>query len=108
MRSFKKTKQQKRSGTAAKKGRKYIFFDQLLFLKKIYEPNKTSSSIDSTTTLEEPVPIDNEERGNDQPQPASKPVVEKTSRKRKPDEFEKKIIDILEKPGEGNIMDRNN
>ncbi|XP_022179000.1 uncharacterized protein LOC111039711 [Myzus persicae] len=43
---FKKDKESKRSGSGAKKIKKYVYFDQLQFLRKIYVERPTSNSLE--------------------------------------------------------------
>ncbi|XP_045478973.1 uncharacterized protein LOC123683977 [Harmonia axyridis] len=43
--SMKNKKDEKKSGSAAKKSRRYIHEEQLMFLKKVYEPRSTQESI---------------------------------------------------------------
>lgn len=42
-----------RSGAAANHSKKYVYYDQLLFLKKIAHPNETEDSLDNTINEEE-------------------------------------------------------
>ncbi|KAL1509968.1 hypothetical protein ABEB36_004631 [Hypothenemus hampei] len=50
LKSLKKVNSQKTSGARARTVRKYLFYEQLLFLKKIYDPKVSSSNLDVTTT----------------------------------------------------------
>lgn len=92
----------KRSGSAASAMKKYHFFEQLSFLKKI-APSETQSSIATnsiTQNLEEPSELPCEETPNEQQtseQINSMSTSNTSRRKRKPDEFETEVLNILKR-----------
>lgn len=88
----------KRSGSAASATKKYHLFEQLSFLKKI-APSETQSSIATTQNQEE----SSQQPREESPTPTTnaqqaEPSTSKTShRKRKADEFETEVLNILKK-----------
>lgn len=92
----------KRSGSAASAMKKHHFFEQLSFLKKI-APSETQSSIATnsiTQNLEEPSELPCEETPNEQQtsvQINSMSTSNTSRRKRKPDEFETEVLNILKR-----------
>lgn len=82
--------------------KKYHFFEQLSFLKKI-APSETQSSIATnsiTQNLEEPSELPCEETPNEQQtsvQINSMSTSNTSRRKRKPDEFETEVLNILKR-----------
>lgn len=89
----------KKSGSAASAIKKYHFFEQLKFLIKI-APAETHSSIatnSATQNQEEPAPEESPNE-NHLSTEINEPSSSKTSRrKRKPDEFETEVLNILKK-----------
>lgn len=92
----------KRSGSAASTTKKYHFFDQLLFLKK-NASSETGSSIarnSATQNLDEPSEQLREESPNEQQasvQMNETSISNISRRKRKPDDFETEVLNILKK-----------
>lgn len=87
----------KRSGSAASAIKKYHLFEQLTFLRKI-APAETQSSIatnSATQNQEEPAPEESPNE-NQHSIEINEPNSSKTSRrKRKPDEFETEVLNII-------------
>lgn len=52
---MKKYKEISRSGAAASRMKKYVYHDQLLFLKKVAVPNETEDSLNDSTNMNEEV-----------------------------------------------------
>lgn len=105
VRSYKNYKKNERSGAGINKCRKYIYHDQLLFLEKVVEPRETTSNINLEDML---LQTDGNSVVNDDndnvdvelisPQKAKRSKKEKLKNKKsKMDEFETKIINILDK-----------
>ncbi|XP_074041481.1 uncharacterized protein [Leptinotarsa decemlineata] len=99
MKHIRQDKDSKKSGAGASKIKKYVYHDQLQFLKKIAHQHDTESSINvpegnNTASPTEDI-IDNP--GTRIPaQPTKSQVTRK--RKRNEDEFEPKMMKILENP----------
>lgn len=102
----KKDKYEKKSGSAAKPIKKYVFYDQLLFLDKLYDKRDTVGSMDSPTDeLEENV----EHQPSEQQPQAEAEMVDvphtlvskrsenpKSRKHKKPDEVELRILKAME------------
>ncbi|XP_068082562.1 uncharacterized protein [Anabrus simplex] len=96
IKSCKKSKEHQRSGSGAFKIKKYVYNDQLQFLKKLTEGRHTEDSL-----------ADNTQMGvndfTERSQELKVPNKEKGSRKRrKPDELEIKMLQALESSGQPN------
>lgn len=98
MKQIRKEKDSKKSGAGANKIKKYIFNDQLQFLKKVVHQNATSSSInvpEGDNIVSPTEEIDDTEILI--PAQSKKPNVTR-KRKTNQDEFELKMMKIIENP----------
>ncbi|XP_046673246.1 uncharacterized protein LOC124362627 [Homalodisca vitripennis] len=99
MKHIRQDKDSKRSGAGASKIKKYIYHDQLQFLKKIAHQHDTESSINVPEGNNSVSPTEDiiDNTGTRIPAQPNKPKVTR-KRKRNEDEFELKMMKILEQP----------
>lgn len=98
MKHVRKDKDSKKSGAGASKIKKYVYHDQLQFLKKIAHQRDTESSI-NVPEGNNPSPTEGVIDDSGTPTPAqTKNARETRKRKRNEDEFELKMMKVLEKP----------
>lgn len=76
---YKKDKESKRSGSGAKKLKKYVYFDQLKFLHKLYVERPTSNSLEPRNDIadEDEDRIEQEQQASDDVSVVSKSSIEK-------------------------------
>ncbi|CAG5023509.1 unnamed protein product [Parnassius apollo] len=94
--SLNKEKSVKKSGAGATTIRKYVYFDQLQFLNKIFceRPTDRVEKLSRGNNVEESTEINCSSQFKSPPPPQQ----QLGSRKRKIDEIDKKLLHILEKP----------
>jgi hypothetical protein len=103
MRSYRKQNDEKKSGAGANSSRKYICYEQMLFLKKVAQHKDTVSSL-SENTDETNEAIDEctgdiswrNIRSQIDSSEFSRPAARKR-KNRQPDEVEARVLEILEK-----------
>lgn len=97
MKHIRQDKDTKKSGAGAKKIKKYIYHDQLQFLKKLAKPHDTESSINITEGNNPVTPTEDIIDDLGIPAEPKKPKVTR-KRRRNEDEFELKMMKVLEQP----------
>lgn len=96
------------SGSAAKKRRKYIYFDQLLFLVPFTQITQTSSSLDDAEereTQSQLLPLNTEQSQNEQPQRTlgaeQLPSTSTYNRKKSKINYDEEILKVLKEGNKG-------
>lgn len=98
-----KSNEMTRSGAPASRLRKYVYHDQLLFLKKVAMQNETHDSLSHSPSIneeegEETVTIETRKRKKNTVDEVGLPRESKRSNKQKMSAFEERIIQTLEVP----------
>lgn len=97
MKCYRKQKEEHKSGSGATKKRKYMFYDELLFLSKVATPRQTTSN----------VPADRRPEREDDQTKYAEPKEKPTRKKKNTNEMDMKMMSVIDasiQQGQSRIM----